>query len=1082
VQTALATTGFRLSPQQTALWAAQVETPVLQAFGSVSLTGPLDAGDLRAAVESAAQRHEILRTTFQRRTGMLVPLQVVGDTAGCDWRTVDLRGRGGEQSAALDELGLSERVRPFDLEHGPLLRAVLIALDAHQHVLSLTLPTLCADASSIQILFDEIRSTYAGLGTSNLTGEPPLQYADYSEWRSQVLEANDDQSAAGKAFWSQTTVDDPAPFTVLYQKRTPAGAAFAPESHTVTVPPDLAGAAVALAAREGTTLAAILLACWEVTLVRLSGGRTCPVRVVADGRDQEPLLGAVGLFAQALPIACEVDNPPFRELLGRIQGSLDAVVNWQNYHVAAVGTLGIDFEFADDSARAPQDARGLTFAIEESSCHLERFLLKLSCRRLPDACLLKLWFDSGSYEVADIKRIAAYLLRLLEGVTRAPGSVVRAVDILDPQERHELVAAANQTREDQRSDRCVHELFEAQVERTPDRVALVFEKQRFTYRELNEQSNALAHYLRELGVDRGVAVGLCVTRSPEMIIGLLAIIKAGGAYVPLDPESPQARLKHQIEHAGVRTILAQAGSMGALPTFGGDVLRLDADRERWAAQPVCNLAAGVISDDVVYVIFTSGSTGLSKGVAVRHRNLASYAQFITRKLLAEDEPEGFQFATVSTISADLGNTAIFPALISGGGLHVIPYETATDAGRFAAQMATSPVDVLKITPSHLSALILDGEVRAIVPRRYLVLGGEALSWDLVRRVSEAASCRVINHYGPTETTVGSLTFDAWSPRPVDHDSATVPIGRPIANTAVYIVDSEGQPVPKGVPGELWIGGAGVAAGYVNQPEQTAERFVDDPFASAPGARLYRTGDRARHLPDGQVEFLGRFDDQVKIRGFRVEPNEVVRVIECHPSIARAVVIAKDDSSRGKVLVAYLVGRPGIKPEIEALRHFLLEQLPPYMVPAFYVVLDHIPLTPNGKVDTHALPEPNELLGQSATQSYHAPRNATETQLAGIWESVLGVERVGIHDNFFDLGGHSLLATQVISRVRGAFGTEIALRSLFETPTVAGLAVAIASCQPRVASEDDEVTRLLTDLEGLSEEEVQRLLASELGGQ
>jgi amino acid adenylation domain-containing protein len=561
-----------------------------------------------------------------------------------------------------------------------------------------------------------------------------------------------------------------------------------------------------------------------------------------------------------------------------------------------------------------------------------------------------------------------------------------------------------------------------------------------------------------------------------MILGLLGILKAGGAFVPLHPELPKSRLAYQIDATRTPIVLTQEKQLGNLPDFPGEVICIDRDEARWMNASSANPGRTSSPEDLVYVIYTSGSTGTPKGVAVRHRNLVNYATFITRKLAAKGADEALHFATVSTLSADLGHTCIFPSLISGGCLHVIPYQTAMDGSTFATYLNRYPIDVLKITPSHLVALLADQDVSTVLPRKYLVLGGEASSWELVRRVSKAKKCVVLNHYGPTETTVGSLTFSTWEHMDAAAISATVPIGRPIANTEVYLLDEHGRPVPLGVPGELCIGGAGVAEGYLNKPDQTAERFIRDPFADDPAARLYRTGDRARYLRDGNVEFLGRIDDQVKIRGFRVEPAEIAEVLHRHPSIGRAVVIAQDDLSGEKRLAAYVVRRGGTTPTAEDLRSFLSAELPDYMVPADFVLLDKLPLTPNGKVDRRALPN-LELARIASANSYVAPRTPAEENLAAIWREVLGVERVGVTDNFFELGGHSLLGTQVISRVRNAFQVELQLRTLFETPSVAGMAEAIAQFQPRVA-EENEVDRMLAELEGLSEDEIQELLALE----
>jgi len=645
-----------------------------------------------------------------------------------------------------------------------------------------------------------------------------------------------------------------------------------------------------------------------------------------------------------------------------------------------------------------------------------------------------------------------------------------ALPIMSDAEVRKVQVEFNRTAADYPRDKCIHELFEAQVAQHPERPALRCGERVLTYAELNSQANQIAHLLRKNGVGANIAVALCVERSLEMITGLLGILKAGGCYVPLVPDSPKARLARQLDETRTPVILTQQKYLHVLPEFGGTTLCLDRDAELLANSPDSNPAVNVSPRDLVYVIYTSGSTGTPKGVAVRHFNLVNYSHFIGRWLALEQHPEGLHFATVSTISADLGNTCVFPSLISGGCLHVIDYETAMAPALFAEYVLRHPFDVLKITPSHLSSLLNnDG---SMLPRKALILGGEAARWDLVERVRKIGTCAVLNHYGPTEATVGCCTFNpktsdvrAWEP-------ATMPIGRPIANDEIYIVDRRMQPVPIGVAGELCIGGVGLAQGYLNQPQQTAERFVRNPFSGNPEGRLYRTGDLARFLPDGNIEFLGRIDAQVKIRGFRVEPAEIESVLKRHPAVEQAAVVSYDSEAGDKRLAAYVVARSQVRPE--DFRAFLLQELPEYMVPSAFVLIDSLPLTANGKLDVRALPSPEQ---QALVSQGVAPRTPEEKKLALIWQEVLRLERVGVTDNFFELGGHSLLATQIISRIRNSFRVQMPLQIFLQNPTIAAMAAQIGQC-PTIESEQEEMARLLQELEGISEEEAERLLAAE----
>ena len=1066
--------GFRLSPRQASLWAAQQLDGAYRSQAVVRLAGKVEPQTLRAAIEALVGRHEILRTTFHRRPGMKLPLQVVSDRASYDWRYIDLSSciPGDEDRCAAETIQAESR-RPFDFEQGPLVQATLVSLSADRHLLLLGIPTLCADSRSLEIISQELKILYAGGGHDEFAAEQPLQYADFSEWHNQLFEADDDDSFR-EAFWEREDLINAEALTLPFQKSLDRAGSFAPERVVLSVDNETLANAERLAERESIPVSTVFLGCWQALVARLTGRSHFIIHSLLDGRKQEELQGAVGLFAQAVPIPCKIEDQPFVELLRQTSEATEASARWLDYYSDENPIRSIDFEFMSRTTSAAPDRSPVS--LDNCACHPNRFLIKLLCSHENGSCKVELYYDPGLFDFADTKRITDYYVRLLKGLCVNPTAPVFSHEILGDEERRQVVKTFNRTAAEYPHESCIHEMFESQAERTPERAALVFCDRRFTYAELNRRANRLAHELRKRGVGRGTRVGLSMDRSDEMIVGLLGILKAGGAFVPLHPELPKPRLAYQIEEARIAVVLTQEKHVVKLPEFPGEVICIDRDQARWENAPSIDSSRSSTPDDLIYVMYTSGSTGTPKGVGVRHRNLVNYATFITRTLTAADD-QPLHFATVSTLSADLGNTCIFPSLISGGCLHVIPYETAMDGATFAGYMSQHEIDVLKITPSHLLSLLAGQAAAAVLPRKYLVLGGEASSWELVRRVSEARKCRVLNHYGPTETTVGSLTFSTWEHMDAPASSATVPIGRPIANTEVYVLDAHSRPVPLGVPGELCIGGAGVSEGYINKPDQTAERFIKNPFNDDPESRLYRTGDRARYLRDGNVEFLGRMDEQVKIRGFRVEPAEIAAVLHRHPSVGRALVVARDDASGEKRLAAYFVRSGGAAPTAEDLRSFLSAELPDYMVPSDFVSLDKLPLTPNGKIDHRALPDPEQARMASAN-SYIAPRNQTEENLAAIWKEVLGVERVGVTDNFFELGGHSLLGTQVISRVRNAFQVELQLRVLFETPSVAGMAEAIAQFQPRVA-EENEVDRMLAELEGLSEEEIQELLAQEM---
>ncbi len=574
----------------------------------------------------------------------------------------------------------------------------------------------------------------------------------------------------------------------------------------------------------------------------------------------------------------------------------------------------------------------------------------------------------------------------------------------------------------------LQELFEAQARRTPGRAALAFEGRRLTYAELDRRASCLARHLQSLGAGPDALVGLFLERSLEMVIAILGILKAGAAYVPVDPAYPDERVAFMLADAGVKWVVSQASLAARLRGEAPIVVRmaeLDWDGPHEALQN------RVAPENLAYVIYTSGSTGRPKGVCIEHRNIVNYVLGVAERLQLEP---GMNHATVSTIAADLGNTVMFPALATGGCLHVISQARSESQAMLAEYFSRERIDVLKIVPSHLAALQTGRNPGGVMPARRLVLGGEASRLDWIERLRAAApQCEIFNHYGPTETTVGVLTYRLSAPLPATQ-SRTLPLGRPLPGSTVYLLDEQGAPVPAGEKGELYIGGRGVARGYLRRPELTAERFVPDPFASQHGARLYRTGDLARVLPDGSIEFCGRVDHQVKLHGYRVELGEIEGTLCSHGEVHDAVVLARDDASGDKQLVAYVVS--SLAPQ--ALREYLKEHLPAYMVPSAFVRMEKLPLTANGKVDRQALATlPFETA--RAVGEFVAPRTPTEEALASIWSELLELDHVCIHDDVFDLGAHSLMAMKALAQIRDAFDVNLALRNLFEQPTIAGLA-------------------------------------------
>jgi amino acid adenylation domain-containing protein len=1007
---------FRISPQLERLWLAEPAGPQgrIQAFVDTAGAAP---GDLRAALDRLVERHEILRTTFARQAGMRVPVQVIHDSLAPAWEAVD--------AGSLEDAAGAALRRPFDLERGPLVHAV-----SDGSTLVLTLSTLVADEPSLEVIL------------CDLAGGPPahepLQYADFAEWQHEQLVGGSDE------YW-QRALDAP-PARIPFARATPSGA---PDFTELPVAADdaLAAAAAEVAARYGVTPSVLVEAAWHAFLGRATGRDDVVVTTVGATPRHPDLEGAVGLLASPLPIRTEQAGVTFAELVDQLDRELAEAATHQDRPPLAAVTAAA-FVVRPSFAADALSLRDVVHTAVPAP-------LALAFRGTGDGFRLALVHDRATIDPEHAEMLAAQFDRLLRSAVASPGANIADLELLGDDDRTLLVETFNDTAAAFPGAR-VHELFAARAAETPDASAVTDGREAITYAALEARANQLARCLRAGGVGADDVVGLCTDRSVDMVVGVLGILKAGAAYLPLNHEHPASRLRHQLVETDARAVVTQEELLGKLPDVGLDVVCLDRDRaelealDATAPEPVGTL------DDRVYVIYTSGSTGTPKGVAVTHRNLSNYTQDLVRRLGAEDK--ALVFGMVTAISTDLGNTAFFPALVSGGTLALVRPEVAADPGAFAARVADAPLDVLKITPSHLDALLHGGDAR-VLPRHVLVVGGERFGWDLVDRIRSLAQCRILNHYGPTETTVGSTTLPLED-GPSAYASASVPIGRPISNTRCYVLDDRAEPAPVGAPGRLFIAGAGVAQGYVGRPDLTAERFLADPFA---GGRMYDTGDLVRRLPDGTLEFLGRADEQVKIRGFRVEPTEIEAVLRQHAGVRAAAVVAVGDGEDVR-LVAYTELHPGTTDE--ELRRHLAQWVPDYMIPSAFAAVDALPLTPSGKVDRVALAE-REVAGPGDDSAYVAPRTAVEEAVAEIWADVLGVERVSVEADFFALGGHSLLATQVVAQVRTEFAIDLPLHSLFMYPTVASLSAEIITLMS--AAEQDEAAKLLAELEGVAEE-------------
>ncbi|QDL10798.1 non-ribosomal peptide synthetase [Brasilonema octagenarum UFV-E1] len=1058
------TESFRLSPQQKRLWSLQQCSLAYCAECALLLEGNLKPEVLKTALQEVINQHGILRTTFRRLNGMKNAVMVVANNSILSWRDINLSdSEPKELSNKIETLFQEARSQHFDLEQEPLLYVSLLKLSENKYILLINLPSLCADTWTLKNLVAEISYSYSACLQSEAVSQEVVQYLQFSEWQNQLLE--DEDAEAANKYWQEQNLPSQATLRLPFESQPSKQSQFQPECLRVAIAPELTAKIETLAQKYNTSTAVVLLACWQTLIWRLTGQPDIVIGMACDRRDYEELQNLLGLVATWLPIKSHLTpDLRFKELLELAEQTIEAGSEWQDYFVPEPlennNTLAFPIGFEFEQLPEQLIAGGVSFYIDKYYTCIEPFKVKLTCTQRDNLLIAEFYYDVNYFSSETIERLAGQFKTLLSSATANPENKISQLEILSKSDRQQLLVEFNQTQIDYPQDKCIHQRFEEQAQKTPNNIAVIFEDQQLTYAELNRKANKIAHHLQTLGVKPEVLVGLCVERSSEMIIGLLGILKAGGAYLPLDPGLPKESLAFRLQDAQVPLLLTQQRLVDALPTDASQIVCLDTDWDIIAQHSDENPTSVVTTENLVYVLFTSGSTGTPKGVAIEHRQLLNYLNGIIDKLNLSTITN---FATVSTLAADLGNTVIFSSLCSGGCLHVLSAECATDSAALGKYCRKHPIDCLKIVPSHLATLLASAPSESILPRARLILGGEAASWELIEQIQASApNCLIFNHYGPTEATVGVTTF-AVGDKQANHSSQTVPLGRPLANTQIYLLDQQLQPVPIGVPGELYIGGACLARGYLNRSELTAQRFIPNPFAqtgliaSNSGSRLYKTGDKARYLSDGNIEFLGRVDHQVKVRGFRIELGEIESILCQHPEVQQAAVTAWEKELSNQYLVGYIVPKHKQTLSVSELYRFLRQKLPEYMVPSTFVMLKALPLTPNGKVNRNALPEPDDHRPELEA-TYEPPRTQVEQTIANIWQQMLHVEKVGIHDNFFDLGGHSLLLVQIHAKLREVLNTNISIVNLFEYPTINSLAKYLTQEQTETSSFEESDKR------------------------
>jgi amino acid adenylation domain-containing protein/non-ribosomal peptide synthase protein (TIGR01720 family) len=1037
--------GFHLSPQQKHLWLLQQQDANCQPYRvqcAVRIEGNINVQNLEQVLHKIVDRHEVFRTNFKTLKGMNIPLQVINEKTDVEIQFHDFtKLESQQQNIEIETLIQQQKVEAFDWERGDVLDICLVRLSPSQYILLIAIPAICADTVSIHNLVREISEIYATSTHQQELSEQPLQYADISAWQNELFEGEDAEVA--KKYWYKKNLSSLNINNLPSEKHLSEKVIFLPKSIEVNFNNASVVGIKALANHNAVSIVAILMACWQILLWRLTGKKNLNVAMCYDGRNYDELKPAIGLLAKYIPVDVSLnEDDKFAEILKQLGKTIQEVYQWQesfSWEELARGEKSqevtfLPFAFDLNSQSTKYFAGDVSFSIYKQYSCIEKFKVKLSCQEQDGLLLAELHYDANLFDREDIESLALQLQTLLSAAIHNPSATISQLEVLSPRDRQKLLVDFNSTQINYPQDLCIHQLFEQQATYNPQHPAVISENQQLTYAELNSRANQLAHHLKKIGVGAETIVALCVERSLEMVVGLLGILKAGGAYLPLDPQLPQERLVYTIQDAGSSVILTQQHLVGLFGKQEVPIVCLDTEWDVIAGEPDINLSGQVAPENLVYIVYTSGSTGKPKGVAVEHLQLLNYLQSILEKL---DLPVGSSFAMVSTFAADLGNTVIFPALCTGGCLHVISQERATHPEALLEYCARHNIDCLKIVPSHLNALLSVSQPEKILPKKRLILGGEPLSKNLVEILRQyEGDCKIINHYGPSETTVGISTYSVNTEQNWNKVN-TVPIGRPLANTQVYILDNYLQPLPIGVSGEIYIGGNNLARGYLNHPELTSEKFIPNPFSNKPGSRLYKTGDLGRYLPDGNIEFLGRVDHQVKIHGFRIELSEIESVLRQHLGIRENTVLVREDKTGNKRLVAYFVANQESSFSISDLRNFLKKKLPEYMIPSAFVQLKVLPLTPNGKIDRQALPEPDNIKPELAGK-FVAPRNPIEETIAKIWSGVLKVEQVGIHDNFFELGGDSIISIQIVARLNQA-GLQLTPKQLFDSPTVAELA-------------------------------------------
>lgn len=1043
----IVTEGYHLSPQQRRLWLLGKDILNLpyRAQGMIVLDGRLDRKILRNALSTLIERYGILRTTFRRIPAMSLPLQVIGSLESA-WNNENDVLQVNDQFIGQDcATLLTEIEQQTQVEHNESrATAILYALSDFQHVLHLDLPGFWQDGQGLECMTRELAEVYHCLEHGGQQGDDePVQYVAVAEWLNALLDGSD--AASGRNYWRSQSGQD-------HQSVPFAGQAEGNHHFRLGCVRHVLDAEVCenikvLTGDDSSNIQTFLLTCFSSLIWQFTSSDDVNIRLACDGRVEEVLQDVLGLLTKYVPFKVHfASNCVFREVWQQIKDTYQSVIEWQDYfdwHEETPDTssssfpLGFDFTTTGSHFRA----RNLSFKlVEHLACH-EPFVIRFSCNYSGEDLNVRLFYNEKVLQQEDAERLASYFSTLVRAAVLKQDERIGEIELLGAVERQYLLSnfSLAQNSELLRKSSLVR-AFEKQVEQTPQASALVLQQRVLTYAEVNACANAFAHRLLREGVTPETRIVLCAQQIPDAIVGLLGILKSGGVYVPLDPAYPSDRRSYLLQDSQARLVVVQQKYNSLFDECGIRLVELDEYSQRIPDAEIENPVVALEPESLAYLIYTSGSTGKPKGVAVSHLTAFNHCKEIQKVFGLSEHDRVLQFAS---LSFDVSLEQTFPALLTGATVVMRgpePWSPAT----LNSTLVDEDLTVINLTPvfwqQWTQDMLAEPDWKLPTRLRLIIVGGEAMSIEGLRswRRTPFGTCQLLNAYGPTEAVITATICVTTDLDDADKAWHTVPIGRPLAHRTAYVLGRNGGLLPIGVPGELYLGGELLARGYLNRPALTAKQFLPDPYAPLAGSRMYRTGDLARYLSDGQIEYLGRVDEQIKIRGFRIEPGEIESILLEHTAVQAALVVQSEDDAVDKRLVAYVIPQLGLRVNPGDLRHFLELKLPRYMIPSAFVMLDAFPLTAHGKIDRRALPAPNSTR-QETEEVFIAPRTPVEEQLAAIWCDVLGMQTVGIQDNFFNLGGHSIVATRVISRIRATFHVEAPLHWIFQEPTIRGLA-------------------------------------------